>query len=418
MKKLLLALTLLCGTFLGSAQTYHSIYVGVWTPTSVGIPGQKVWINVYNGTTIVKRMSGYSDSSSFGGYSDSISSSLIFDSIVSFSYDCNGNKIKGVASPMPPNTWGMYEDTITQTCSMNSYTGTAGVTYAQSTSQANTIDFTDNSVGAGFQGTKSTYFCFYGDNDSALVNSKFSHTYPGPGKYYVQYSFTESDSSIGNGYFSQDWYRDTIEVLPFNPPTFCQAAYSVDTVNSGNGYAFIYNNSTPSIRDTNYTTTYHWDFGDGDTSNLPFPAHTYANAGAYAVCLTATSIDSVGAVCTSTFCDTLGIDSVGNLIYKNSGFTLTVKEPTVGVEEFDTQAIFEVYPNPVKDILNVSLVSEGAKVKAYSVTDLKGSVVTKGLVKIDEIDLKLNLTKLQNGVYLLHLISNDGVQSHYKIIKH
>jgi PKD repeat protein len=33
--------------------------------------------------------------------------------------------------------------------------------------------------------------------------------------------------------------------------------------------------------------TYSWDFGDGNSSNLPSPAHTYTNAGGYSVSLTA-----------------------------------------------------------------------------------------------------------------------------------
>ncbi|WP_417591296.1 PKD domain-containing protein [Owenweeksia hongkongensis] len=413
MQRLLLALTLLCGTFLGSAQTYKNIVVQVLSG-GVHVPNHAVWVETYSNGNAIPYRSGYTDSMQHSNYGDSISTSMTFDSLKTYTYDCNGAKIYGVAGAMPSGIFG-FHDTISISCPLNAFAGKVNLLYSQSSNQANIINFVDTTVGSGISGTTVWRNCFFGDNDSAVVSSSFSHTYPGPGKYYMTFLRIESNSQ---GFAQTSTFSDTVEVLPFNPPTFCQATYSVDTVNSGNGYAFIYNNSTPSVRDTNYTTTYHWDFGDGDTSNLPFPTHTYSNAGAYAVCLTATSIDSVGVVCTSKFCDTLGIDSVGNLIYKNSGFTLTVKEPTVGVEEFDTQAIFEIYPNPVKDILNVSLVSEGAKVKAYSVTDLKGSVVTKGLVKIDEIDLKLNLTKLQNGVYLLHLISNDGVQSHYKVIKH
>ncbi|NIP35046.1 MAG: PKD domain-containing protein [Thermoplasmata archaeon] len=45
--------------------------------------------------------------------------------------------------------------------------------------------------------------------------------------------------------------------------------------------------------------TYHWDFGDGTTSNEQNPSHTYDKKGTYTVTLTTT--DSHGAVVTKTF---------------------------------------------------------------------------------------------------------------------
>jgi PKD repeat protein len=46
-----------------------------------------------------------------------------------------------------------------------------------------------------------------------------------------------------------------------------------------------------------------WDFGDGNTSNLPNPVHTYANFGSYNACLTVTNADG----CTDVFCETINI---------------------------------------------------------------------------------------------------------------
>jgi len=43
--------------------------------------------------------------------------------------------------------------------------------------------------------------------------------------------------------------------------------------------------------------TAHWDFGDGDTSNLARPSHAYANPGTYSVCLTL-----VDTICSGTTC--------------------------------------------------------------------------------------------------------------------
>jgi len=52
---------------------------------------------------------------------------------------------------------------------------------------------------------------------------------------------------------------------------------------------------TFSDQSTNNPTSWSWNFGDGQTSNLPSPAHTYASAGTYTVTLTASnSIGSDG----------------------------------------------------------------------------------------------------------------------------
>lgn len=55
--------------------------------------------------------------------------------------------------------------------------------------------------------------------------------------------------------------------------------------------------------------TYLWDFGNGSTSNLPYPLYQYSGPGTYLTCLTIT--DNSG--CTSFTCDTLVIDANGTI---------------------------------------------------------------------------------------------------------
>jgi PKD repeat protein len=49
--------------------------------------------------------------------------------------------------------------------------------------------------------------------------------------------------------------------------------------------------------------SWYWDFGDGTSSTLQYPVHTYAQPGSYNVCLTIATATS----CTSTFCSTITI---------------------------------------------------------------------------------------------------------------
>ena len=68
----------------------------------------------------------------------------------------------------------------------------------------------------------------------------------------------------------------------------CDANFRADTSNFG------YCTFTP----TGYGN-FHWDFGDGDTSNLRWPQHSFPAVGTYNVCLTIT--DSAG-TCSNTYC--------------------------------------------------------------------------------------------------------------------
>lgn len=413
MKKLLLVLSLLCTVNIGFGQSYNPLVTNVWSSPGVGVANQRVWIRVYNGSAIIKNSVGLTDAN--GNYRDSISTSVSLDSVISFTYDCNGGKIKGIAGALSaPNGWG-YQDTIYQTCPITPLAGTANFVHAQSSTQSNTVNFTDNSIGSGIPSAKASYFCFFGDNDSSLVGGNFSHTYPGPGKYYVQYSYTEYDS-IGD-YYTQDWYRDTVEVLAGGAVNFCTAQYWVDTVNSGNNLVLIYNNSTPSIKDTNYTTSFHWDFGDGDTSNQAYPSHTYTTAGEYGVCLTISSISKIGGLCTSTFCDTMGVDSLGNLIYKNSGYSLQVYDPsTVGLAEAGVPD-FEVYPNPVNDLITISGITGFEGMIEYSLTDVRGLTVKRGMLNTSRGILSIDVSCFESGVYLLNLTGNGNRLHSIRIVK-
>ena len=81
----------------------------------------------------------------------------------------------------------------------------------------------------------------------------------------------------------------------------CQADFSVYPDSS---YQYTYNFINQS---TGNLVSWYWNFGDGNTSTLQFPpAHTYAAAGIYMVCLTVQGADSS---CFDTHCDTLYVDS-------------------------------------------------------------------------------------------------------------
>lgn len=89
-------------------------------------------------------------------------------------------------------------------------------------------------------------------------------------------------------------------------------------------------------------------------------------------------------------------------------FTLNIG--TLSINEFDANAL-SVYPNPVKDVLNIAYKSELSDVKIY---DLLGQeVISK---KTSSSQLQLNTSTLETGIYMVKLLSENGQHS-FRVIK-
>jgi PKD repeat protein len=141
--------------------------------------------------------------------------------------------------------------------------------------------------------------------------------------------------------------------------TFCDSV-TIDTLNNTMGCSayFVFTSNAPySVIGVNLSSgtnlTFAWDFGDGQTGTGAYPSHQYVNTGTYIVCLTVT-----GFGCTDTYCDTLTVDSLGNVVYKgvSTGFTLNIMSPadvTTAVNEVAAEKITRIYPVPVNDFLYV-----------------------------------------------------------------
>jgi hypothetical protein len=138
-------------------------------------------------------------------------------------------------------------------------------------------------------------------------------------------------------------------------------------------------------------STYLWDFGDGTTSTLQFPSHTYTYAFLSSISeLTVSLTVDNGAGCIDSNAHTF------NVVYNS-------------VDEL--QARIVMYPNPVKDVLTVqsSLVIDG-----YRMMDAYGKLVQS--VKIQSKQLNLNTQELAQGVYLIqmHTLQGDVVRRFIK----
>lgn len=239
---------------------------------------------------------------------------------------------------------------------------------------------------------------------SGISMSTALHTYANSGTYSVCLTIT---SVLGTDTCSAT-YCDSAVFVPSGgsgSQITCNAAYAVDTLNSGlfQNQLIIWEFSSSNGN----IISYSWDFGDGTTINTQYPSHTYTNTGVYPVCLSITAVDSAGVdTCTSTFCDSIGFDANGNLVYKGNqnGFTINVIDPaTVGVEDLILENTLEMYPNPASDIVKLSW-DKGLEVERIQVFAISGALV-KTLATEQS---KAEISGLPTGAYLVKVETKEA----------
>ncbi len=126
-----------------------------------------------------------------------------------------------------------------------------------------------------------------------------------------------------------------------------------------------------------------WNFGDGTTSTLANPVHTYSQSGNYDVTIAITD-----------FCG------------KNAEKTKTIRvDGQVGLTE-DSQRQFKVYPNPTKDLIEIESVEELA---SLVLIDAVGKELVKQNLQSERSSLSLGL--YPPGVYMLIIRTKSGIYS-------
>ena len=137
-------------------------------------------------------------------------------------------------------------------------------------------------------------------------------------------------------------------------------------------------------------TTWAWDFGDGGTSTLQNPIHTFGE-GPQIVCLTVGDVFG----CTATSCDTILL---------------------VGLETADPLAGISIYPNPITaqsvlafDLDRVAMV----KVELLNVLGQSLRTICNEELAAGEHVMPLHID-LPAGIYLLR-ISNDAMRKTIRI---
>jgi PKD repeat protein len=133
------------------------------------------------------------------------------------------------------------------------------------------VAFTDNSTN-----NPSSWSWDFGDGSTSSAQNP-THTYSSPGTYTVKLTATNGSGSDTKN------RTDYISVTVFvSPPA---ADFSASPTSGTAPLAVSFSDNS-----MNSPTNWSWDFGDGSTSSLQNPTHTYSSPGTYTVKLTATNL--------------------------------------------------------------------------------------------------------------------------------
>ena len=239
---------------------------------------------------------------------------------------------------------------------------------------------TDISTGSGYTAN----WTFDGTNVLGQApGSSVTHTFPGPGTYPVTLVITDGGTGTCNSTITSN--------ITVTVPSVA-AGFSYSSTGTPNNVVTFTNTSSGA-------STYHWDFGDGDTSIASSPVHDYpASPCSNDIELIATDANG----CSSTLQMTIDVCSVGI---------------------FSTPSVLNsitVYPNPAKDDVTVLLNSSITSNVILTLKDVTGRIMIDAVpihLHAGENSYKLDLPQLGAGVYLIQVSNETGMMNKSVLVR-
>lgn len=122
------------------------------------------------------------------------------------------------------------------------------------------------------------------------------------------------------------------------------------------------------------SNSYLWKFGDGNTSTLPNPTHTYSTGGTYTVTL------------------------IANKCGLSDTIVKSLTTATTGILE-QTKDAFLVYPNPNNN--GLFFIETNNQVNQVTIYSVQGKLIES--ISLLSNNSPLNLSHLNKGIYLLKI---------------
>jgi hypothetical protein len=171
-------------------------------------------------------------------------------------------------------------------------------------------------------------------------------------------------------------------------PHLAQWRINIHNLHAAFGYSLSANAATFTDASVNRTSLL-WDFGDGQTSALPNPTHTYASTGTYAV----RQYAYAGGCVDSTMLLLEVLSTVASPDAHRLGITC--------------------YPNPATRYLEVAN-AQGESL-GYRIFDMAGVAVQAG--SIAGHATRIEIAALARGIYCLQIADGQGAQFRWKFVK-
>ena len=200
-------------------------------------------------------------------------------------------------------------------------------------------DFSDESYGDPIIGdTISSWYWDFGDGNTSTEQDP-AHTFPDTGTYPVMLA-------VINEYGCPDTIIKTMIICSDQPSTSNILVLSPLPISTCSADPAVTSTTVTEFPTINFTSansdiySYHWDFGDGDTTNVENPMHIYNDSGTYSTVVTITNI--FGCV------NTCSLDVVINPFFEikvPNAFTPDPSGPNGGVYNvniFDNNVFFPV----------------------------------------------------------------------------
>ena len=196
-------------------------------------------------------------------------------------------------------------------------------------------------------------------------------------EFYGATNGTWSNGTGGNSYWPIVLEKSTTFLCKQHKPTA--------------NYTSTINGLTVNFTDTSSgAISWFWDFGDGTTSNLQSPTHTYATTGNYTVSL-----------------------YVENLNKSWDEINRSISLSTMGLAD-NTNSLFKLYPNPSQNSVTISLSNSSSEIK-YQIIDYSGKIVRENLIQNSK-EFTIDISDLAKGLYFIKL-KNDENNAIGKLIK-
>jgi PKD repeat protein len=293
---------------------------------------------------------------------------------------------------------------------------------------AGTVNFINNSIDGD------SYLWDFGDGNSSTDENPI-HTYNEPGFYNVTLTVYDdilpSDSTATINQMVAVYETPEAEIAVAGATDICEGTSVALSTNPGFGYLWstgstensivvestgaynvtVFNVSFPACssisEDVNITVTplpvanftfnnndyvvnftntsenadgYFWNFGDGNTSDIENPQHTYGSSELFNVFLVA-----------SNWCGNDTLFAFVDLVYLSSA-------------EMEQNFGFSLYPNPSTGVFNFHSTFVDQE---YLIIDMQGRTIRKGIIVFEEE--QFDLSNEQSGAYFL-VIDNKVIK--------